>query len=370
MKQLRYVLSASIMVAALFGFLFVNDASAKRDPMKVIIDTDTGVDDAAALAWMLSQNTYPVEILGISTVAGNTTVENATNNVLTVLDAAGRDDIPVIIGADAPRSQPLSKTGSLLHGPDGFWFSSIPHDQSSLSTDVPAFFRDQALANPGAKLITLGPLTNVAAAIEQYPSEMALYGEIVILGGSKTMKTPRADFNMWQDTEASDIVLNSGLPITLITVEAGEQLTIDGNDIEKLANSSDPLAQLLAFPLQLYAGVASLDGLDAPLYDVAAVMYAVRPRWARDEAMSLVKIVKDEGLAFGQTIMGSDFGEVIPMIASDAELSALADRAFTEPGFDLETELFMLFVSEPMNAKTVFRIRDNTMERRFMRDLR
>ncbi|MCB0032540.1 MAG: nucleoside hydrolase [Anaerolineales bacterium] len=373
MKTIRYILFISLFIGSFSLFSLGENGSvfASRTPTKVIVDTDGGVDDAAALAWLLVQNRYPAEVLGISTVAGNTSVENATNNVLTILDVANLQDVDVVIGAAAPRVQTLSHSGALVHGPDGLWFSSIPHDQSGLPTDVPTYFRDQALANPGAKLVTLGPLTNVAAAIEQYPSEMSLFSEIIVMGGSKTLKTPRGDFNIWQDTEASAIVLNSGLPITLMTVEASEELTIDQDDVSDLAYSSEPVAQLLASPLQFYLGVnnTGTSEMVAPLYDVAAVMYAVNPRFERNSEWALVKVVQEEGLAFGQTIIGSNFSEVIPMIIDDAQVSALADQAFTDPNFDLETELFLIFSSEPFNANTILRIKDNSMERWFMKSL-
>lgn len=370
MKSVKYIVLLGVLLLFFIGLATgAGDiAFAGREPVRVIVDTDGGVDDAAALAWLLVQDKYPAEVLGISTVAGNTSVENATNNVLTILDAAGRADVDVVIGASVPRVQTLSHAGALIHGPDGLWFASVPHDQSGLPRDVPAFFRDQALANPGAKLITLGPLTNVAAALELYPTEMALFSEIIIMGGSKTLKTPRGDFNMWQDTEASDIVLNSGLPLTLMTVEASKELAVNGDDIAHLSYRSDSLAQLLVYPLQFYLGVNSTgtDEAAAPLYDLAAVMYALNPSFGKQEEMALVKIVQDEGLAFGQTVIGSSFAEVIPMVADDAQISALADRAFTDPTFDLETELFLLFSSEPMNAHTILQIKDNNMKNRFL----
>lgn len=77
-------------------------------PLELVIDTDGGVDDAAAILWLLSQKNYPVDILGFGTVAGNTTVENAANNVLTLLDTVGQNNIPVTIGAAAPLLQPFS----------------------------------------------------------------------------------------------------------------------------------------------------------------------------------------------------------------------------------------------------------------------
>jgi purine nucleosidase len=139
----------------------------------VIIDTDAGVDDATAIAYFLSQKTQPVQLLGITAVAGNTAVENSANNALTLLETANLST-PVVVGAAQPLSRTLSHTGKLIHGPDGLWFvgAAHPHDLSTLSHDVPAFYYQMAQQHPGATLIALGPLTNVARAIQQNPQAM------------------------------------------------------------------------------------------------------------------------------------------------------------------------------------------------------
>ncbi|MCA9981036.1 MAG: nucleoside hydrolase [Anaerolineales bacterium] len=372
----RIFLIATVIGAVLFSFMLSgSDAMAAREPVYLVIDTDTGVDDAAALGWLLSQDRYRYELLGITTVAGNTTVDNATNNVLTVLDAAGRADIPVVKGAAAPLNQPLSSMGKLIHGPFGFWYGGLPHDQSGLRTDAPAFLCEQAVAMPGAKLVTLGPVTNLAQAINQCPADLANYSEIIMMGGSKTLKTPRGDYNMWQDTMAADIVLKSGLPLTFMTVEASEQIGINAEAVGELQASSNPIAQTLAGPLSFYYGLVSQQGGEdfAPLYDVAAVQYAVRPQFAKEAEYALVKIVMDPGLAFGQTIIGNDLDEVIPLVADDAELSALADAVFADP-FNPDFELFEMglggiFLREPFNANVILDVRKNNMNSRFLDEL-
>ena len=90
-------------------------------PLKLIVDTDAGVDDAAAIAWLLTQTRYPVEIVGFAAVAGNTTVENVANNLLLLKEKTGQTDIPVTIGSATPLTVTLSSTGKLIHGPDGLW---------------------------------------------------------------------------------------------------------------------------------------------------------------------------------------------------------------------------------------------------------
>ncbi|MBV8883442.1 MAG: nucleoside hydrolase, partial [Chroococcidiopsidaceae cyanobacterium CP_BM_RX_35] len=161
-------------------------AQSTSEPLDLVINTDAGVDDSAALDWLLSQKNYPVDVLGIGTVAGNTTADNAANNVLTVLDALGQQNVPVAIGATAPLSEPLSKTGSLLHGPDGLWFvgAEHPHDLSSLSHDVPSFYNELAQAHPRATLLSLAPLTNLAQTWEEYPNALKSFKQIIVLGGA------------------------------------------------------------------------------------------------------------------------------------------------------------------------------------------
>lgn len=347
-------------------------AQQGQPALQLVVDTDTGVDDAAALAWLLTQEHRPVEVLGITTVAGNASVDNATNNVLTVLDVVGRTDIPVIMGAAAPLVQTHSHIGSFLHGPDGLWFVGWqnPHDLSGLPTDVAAFYRDTALANPGATLLALGPLTNVAQAIDQYPAEMALYSQIIVLGGAKYggNTSPVAEFNIWQDPEAAEIVLTSGLPVTLLMMDAFNQFSLDQDDIEELMTDGTAAGQFLAVPLQIYAGVQMEQGEAAVLADVTAAIYLLRTNLGVEES-ALTKIADGEGLARGQTVVGLTMSERITMIADDAELSALADQAFFDPNFDFEAAVGAILMREPDNTLVIRDINERLMRRLFMREL-
>ncbi len=100
----------------------------------LIIDTDPGVDDALALAWLLTQSVFCVDVLGIGVVAGNTSVDYAARNALTVLHTVNRPDIPVAIGAKQPREFSLSQSNILIHGPDGLWGASQDHALDGCST--------------------------------------------------------------------------------------------------------------------------------------------------------------------------------------------------------------------------------------------
>lgn len=340
----------------------------------LVIDTDAGVDDAAAIIWLLEQAHYPVNVLGFTSVAGNTTVDNVTNNLLILLEATGRSDIPVTIGAAAPLEQELTRSTMLLHGPDGLWFVGLqnPHDLSGLPSDVPEFYREMALAHPGATLVALGPLTNVAQAVERYPDEMALYAEIVILGGAKNggNSTPVSEFNIWQDPEAAEIVFNAGLPITLVTLDAFTEFTIDQEDLDELAAEGTDAAQFLLVPLQIYADGQFARGAESvALPDVTATMFALKDTVAKEPQSALVKVVPGPELVRGQTIIGLGLQERVSMIAGDEELSDLAVRAFYDPNFNLEAELGAILMREPDNATVVLDLHERQIHRFFMREL-
>jgi inosine-uridine nucleoside N-ribohydrolase len=380
--RIRFTGLITSVISVLFTILNfgAQTSLASQPPIQIIIDTDMGVDDAAAVTWLLSQTRYPVEVLGISTVMGNTDVENASNNVLTILDATDHTDIPVVIGASEPSSQTHSHTGTLVHGPDGLWFVgfSNPHDLSDIPTDVVGFYCDTAANNPGATLVTLGPLTNLAQAVAACPNAIQLLGNTIILGGSKTLGniTPISEFNVWQDPEAAYEVLTANLMPTFIPRDTFSTFTLSQDNLDELAEEGTPVAKLLYPALQLYANVQTeLGGATAvSMPDVPALMYALDATLGTLET-GLVKVVTNISeaspirLLRGQTIIGLDPSERIPMIADDVELSALADQAFTDPNFDLQLAIDAILAREPENTYIVTNIRERKMRQFFMRAL-
>ncbi|MBN1220414.1 MAG: nucleoside hydrolase [Anaerolineae bacterium] len=345
---------------------------AEGSAVKLLIDTDPGVDDAAALVWLLSQKEVPVEVLGITTVVGNAEVGDTTNNVLTLLDVLERTDIPVVMGAAAPLAQPNSHTSALLHGPDGLWFVGWqnPHDLTGIPNDVPAFYCDQVAEPSNTTVLALGPLTNLANAVSQCPDKMRSFRQIIILGGSKTSNAPLTDYNFWQDPEAADIVLSAGLPVTIVTLEARTKFTLSQKDLKQLAKKGNEAAQLIVGPMQLYAD--ALTGFDgggeAAFDDVAAAIYGLKPSLGAAQS-GLVKIVTEPSLARGQSVIGLTFSDRISLIASPQELSDLVDQAFADPNFDLFGALLEILAREPDNAQVVLDINAKQMQKVFMKAL-
>jgi inosine-uridine nucleoside N-ribohydrolase len=343
-------------------------------PLKLIVDTDAGVDDAAAIAWLLSLPSQEVEILGIVTVRGNTSPDYAANNVLTLLDAAERADIPVVIG-----SEPLAKTPSQysmsLHGPDGLWYVGFqnPHDLNGLSHEVPKFYRHQAVAHPGATILALGPLSNIAEAIHQYPDEMRRVGQIIMVGGTRQAVPQFTDFNIWQDPEALNIVLMSGIPLKMALAEAVQQFALSQDDLAKLAAGGNPVFRVILPAIQAFGQVKSMghEEFAAALPDVVAAVYATQEDLGGPTKPALVHVTTDEGPHRGQTIIGDTFSSRVMMIASQDELNTLVEQMFrdpTNPDFSVAMHgTHALLMDEPDNATIVDAPRIGRIHEQFMR---
>ena len=362
-------------------------AAPPKSRVQLIVDADTGVDDAAALAYLL--NSPEADILGITTVAGNTDVENATNNVLVLLDTARRSDIPVVIGAAAPLVVKASRQGAFVHGPDGLWGVGYqnPHDLSALSRDATGFLCSKAQA--GITLLALGPLTNVAHAVQTCPDQMHLY-KIIWLGGAKSVagegNTAVSVFNPWFDPEAADMVLKAGLQLTMVTTDAARVVAVDPDVFTLLEKHGNALGKLVAGPLQMYASVVSqstatpqanvaresrsarlsaallrarkhFDGPRVALFDPTAAVIALHPDLVSDQQSGLV--VVDLAASFwtrGQTVVALTMQEKISSIADDDELSGLVDSALADPNFDLYAALGAILMRQPDNAQVVMKV--------------
>lgn len=366
MTHLTRLISGLVLVRCIlaFGMAASVEVGRKTAAVKVFVDTDIGIDDAVAIAGLL--NDRSAHVVGFSTVFGNTSVENSTRNLLTLLAAAGVQK-PVTIGAAQPLELPASRSSQLVHGPDGFWFRQQPFDISTLPSDAPAAIAAAARANPGLKLIALGPLTNIAAAVQRFPSDLAGV-QVIALGGAQRggNRTPVAEFNIFADPHALDVVLASPVQLNLVTLDAFSHLTVDSVRFpQRLAARGGAVGQLLAAILPPYFAVQT-GGAGGPVTipDAAAIIYALRPSFAQATS-ALVTVMTADDLARGQTLIGTTLNSRIQMIANDAELSILNDQAFT-PGFDLNAALFAILQRQPDNAQVILSLR-NTMARRWFK---
>jgi purine nucleosidase len=181
-----------------------------------LIDTDTASDDAVAIIMALSAK--EVNVLALTTVAGNVGVEQATRNALLTAEICG-SDVPVFRGAEAPLIRPL-QDAHWFHGKDGLGDRGYPAPRRPPEhRHAIEAIRSLAHAEPGLTLVTLGPLTNIALALEQDPGIAQRIGRCIVMGGAPCCEgnvTPAAEYNIWVDPEAARIIFRSKLPIEMV----------------------------------------------------------------------------------------------------------------------------------------------------------
>ncbi|MCW8377113.1 nucleoside hydrolase [Streptomyces justiciae] len=214
-------------------------------PIPVIIDCDTGVDDALALLFAVR---HPgLDVRAITCVAGNTDVDGVVRNTLTVLETAGAGDIPVARGAERPLIEPV-RTASHVHGQDGMGDLGLPAPtRRPVDLDAVALLRREILASPRpVTLIPTAPLTNIALLLRTHPEVTRNIERIVFMGGAVEVgnATPVAEFNVWHDPEAAAILLTAGVPITMYGLDVFRQVIVPAADVQRLRGSSDPRLRL------------------------------------------------------------------------------------------------------------------------------
>jgi pyrimidine-specific ribonucleoside hydrolase len=214
-------------------------------PTPVILDVDTGVDDALAL--LLAVRSPDLEVRAVTCVAGNATVDQVVRNTFVVLDAAGAGDVPVARGADRPLLEP-ARPSRLVHGADGLADLGLP-DSRRRPVDLSALELLRTtieLADAPLTIVPLAPLTNIALLLRSFPRLTDNIERIVFMGGSATIgnATATAEFNVWHDPEAAAIVLSSGVPMTMYGLDVFYDVTMDAATATMLAASGEPGAAL------------------------------------------------------------------------------------------------------------------------------
>lgn len=251
--------SAAVVATGVLGLGTVSQARAEgvvggksaqgagRTPSRVIIDTDPGVDDAFAL--LLAMRSPELKIEGITPVAGNVPLELTLPNALRMVEIAGRTDIPVAAGASAPLVRRLV-TATYAHGENGLGGAEFPEPKTKPVADHAAeFIRRTVRKYPGEiTLITLGPLTNVATALNADPELAGMVKGIFMMGGSLSGGniTPAAEFNFYVDPEAARIVFQSGIPLTMVGLDVTRKTTLTDEHQRTLEAAQNPVSQAAA----------------------------------------------------------------------------------------------------------------------------
>ena len=212
-----------------------------------IIDVDTGVDDAAAIA--LAVNLPQIDLIAVTTVAGNVNIDKTTENSLRVLSALGQSTVPVFRGMSRPLSRAYNDA-SLYHGESGVGDAVLDPSTATVSAQTaPDYIVQELRERPGEiTLVCVAPLTNIAVALGLEPRLPSLVKNVVIMGGAFLTAgntTPYAEYNVWADPEAAAIVANSDLPITFIGLDVTHKVPLVREHWEVLADRSDQPANLI-----------------------------------------------------------------------------------------------------------------------------
>ena len=246
----------------------------------VLIDCDPGHDDAIAI--LLALASPEIELLGITTVAGNSTLPNTTTNALKVLELTGRSDVPLAAGAARPLYREL-RVAAHEHGESGLDGPILPKPTlRPAPVHAVDFLAEKILtsARP-VTLIPVGPLTNVALLLNRYPEVTANLARIVLMGGALEVGnvTPAAEFNIYVDPEAAHRVFHSGIPVTMIGLEVTHKALLNVSHAEQLratGNAGRFVAELLDFFITNYPRHFELQRA-APIHDAVAVAHVLWP---------------------------------------------------------------------------------------------
>jgi len=277
------------------------NAAAKR---KIILDCDPGHDDAIAI--LLAAGNPSIELVGITTVAGNAEVEKTTINALKVCEIANIPQVPVTKGAGQPLVRER-ETAPDIHGDSGMDGPVLPEPTKTAAEGhaVDYIIRTLLESDGDISLVPVGPLTNIAMAMRKEPRILPKIQEIVIMGGGMFgNKTPAAEFNIYVDAEAAKVVFESGVPITMMGLDLTHQALATPDICDRIGavgnRVSDFIVELLQFFAGTYKEVFDFDG--APIHDACCVAYCIDPS-AFECKLLRVDIETKGEFSYGMTVV-------------------------------------------------------------------
>ncbi|UTS80144.1 nucleoside hydrolase [Phaeobacter piscinae] len=274
---------------------------------KIIIDTDPGQDDAVAILLALA-SPQEIDLLGITCVAGNVPLALTQTNARRVCEVAGRPDVAVYAGSDAPLHRPLI-TAEHVHGKTGLdgpelWDPTMPLAEAHGVDFIIDTLRREA---PGTvTLCPLGPLTNIAAAFQKAPDIVDRVQEIVLMGGAYFEVgniTPAAEFNIYVDPEAAAAVLTSGVPVTMMPLDVTHKALATRARVERIRALDTKVARFTAEMLDFFErfDVEKYGSEGGPLHDPCVIAYLIRPELFSGRHVNVVVETTSE-LTLGMTV--------------------------------------------------------------------
>jgi inosine-uridine nucleoside N-ribohydrolase len=270
----------------------------------ILIDCDPGHDDAIAL--LLALASPEVELIGVTTVSGNQTLEKTTTNALRVLELVGRDDVPVSAGADRPLKRDLF-VAAYVHGESGLEGPELPPARGQpISDDAPDFIAERvSVSSEPVTLVPTGPLTNVATFLERHQDAAQELERIVLMGGAiaEGNVTPAAEFNIWADPEAAATVFRSGVDVTMIGLDVTHKALMTpahGQRLREAGRTGTFVAELLEFYSRFHREVYNFPG--SPIHDAVAVAHLLDPGLVETKRRN-VEIELESELCRGRTVV-------------------------------------------------------------------
>lgn len=274
---------------------------------KIIIDTDPGQDDAVAILLALA-SPEELDVLGIVAVAGNVGLSQNARNALKVVELSGRTDIPVYAGCPRPMRRELV-TAEYVHGDSGLDGPDLPEPQISLQSQHGVDFLIDTLRAHDTGTITLcalGPLTNIAMAMVKAPDIVERIQQIVLMGGAYFEvgnTTPAAEFNIYVDPEAADLVMRSGIQITMVPLDVTHQVLTTKPRIAALRDlgtrNGVAIAEMLEFFERFDEDKYGWDG--GPLHDPCVIAWLLNPELFTGRQIN-VTIETGSELTMGMTV--------------------------------------------------------------------
>ena len=278
-------------------------------PKKIILDCDPGHDDAVAI--MLAIANEEIELLGITCVGGNATLENTKLNSLKICSLLNRLDIPIYAGSDKPLVYDLV-TAEHVHGKSGLDTYGEPiilkpnHKIQDLHA-VDFVIKTCKESNDPIYLCPTGPLTNIALSLQKDPSIKENIKEIVFMGGAALCLgniTPAAEFNIYVDPHAANIVLNSGIPITMMGLDVTHKVNVNDKIIKSIKSNNNKASIFFADLMDFYSRFHRdlYETGDSPLHDPCVIAYLINNKLFEGRKVH-VQVEEDSNLTRGETVV-------------------------------------------------------------------
>ncbi|MGP4117387.1 pyrimidine-specific ribonucleoside hydrolase RihA [Levilactobacillus zymae] len=272
---------------------------------KIILDCDPGHDDA--LAMMLALANPEIDLLAVTTSAGNQTPEKTLHNAMRLLTLMHHQEIPVAGGNRTPLLKPLETAGN-VHGKSGLDGAELPEPDFDVQplTAIELIAQTLRASADPVTLVVTGPMTNIALFLRVYPELKSHIAQIVFMGGAMGLGnwTPSVEFNIYVDPEAAKIVLNAGIPLVMAPLNVTHKAQIMKPEIEAIGHIDNPVAHaftgLLNF-FEIYHENPKWGFQGAPLHDPCTIAWLLHPEWFQTEKMA-VDVETAGELTRGETV--------------------------------------------------------------------